>query len=202
MLTVITPAETQLLASVTDTCAELGLGDDQQASVATVIKRASAAIARYCARPFGRETVRERLRPFRSGAVILERRPAVRIVSILVDGQALDPAETECNSETGLLFRLQDGEPGPWRGSSVTVTYEAGWILPGPSDADLPEDIREACLLLVTAWHADRGRNPLLRSESEEGIGSSSWLDPRAGMEAMPPQVAGLLKPYRRVFIA
>ena len=79
----------------------------------------------------------------------------------------------------------------------ITAGPSAGWALPNDASPTLPADIRRACIQLVASLYGARGRDLMVRSESAQDVGQVSYLDPRAGMEALPPQVAGLLAPYR-----
>jgi hypothetical protein len=210
MLTVITPALSYRLTS------EVRARDQLQLSVEAVpgpylldlIDAASFAIANHCNRAFARETVTETVRPCGSGPLILSRAPVVGDVAVLLDGNAVTPDTMECNRSAGLLYRLDGWRRSPWYGRSAVVTYTAGWILPEDSafgtalPADrLPADVEQACLTLVAARIAGRGRDPMLRSESTEGVGSASYIA-TADMGAMPPQATAALAPYLRMGFA
>jgi hypothetical protein len=69
--------------------------------------------------------------------------------------------------------------------------------MPASGSPTLPADIQRACMQLVAGLYAARGRDLSIRSEGAQDVGQISYMDPRAGMEALPPQVAGLLGPYR-----
>lgn len=171
-----------------------------------LVAAASAMIARHCNRTFGRERVREKIWPGRNSgacAVSLTRTPVRAVHGVIVDGIGLAPADFEADEAAGLLYRLDSRGAGrPWHAYKVEVDYTGGYALPGSPDRDLPEDVEQACLTLVSALAAARDRDPLLRSETTAGVGSTSWLEPRAGSEALPPQVAGLLASWRRIALA
>lgn len=201
LLTVTVPAAATALTDLASVQAELGLGAQQDVTyIEKQIAAASAAIVSWCGRVFARETVREVWRPEREiECLMLARVPVASITSVVEDGITLDAAAYELDPEAGFLWRLSCDERTPWRTRKLTVTYIAGYLLPGQNGRNLPTDIERACILMVAAQHNARGRDPLLRSEGAQGIGQVSYLDPRAGMEAMPPQAAALLQPYQAV---
>jgi hypothetical protein len=204
MFRIITPAVSKELTTLENVRWEMNDQLLDATQVNRYIRQASAAIVNYCDRPFGRETVFDSFRPtgVLRDQLFLTRRDVQSITSVSEDGLVLDPADYEVNSPAGIVYRLSDGARAVWGGwsirsnSIVEITYVAGWLLPRDDNSDLPADVERACLSLVISMIASRGRDPLLRSESEDGVGSSSWLDPRPGTEAMPPQVAALLEPY------
>ncbi len=53
-------------------------------------------------------------------------------------------------------------------------------------------------MIAAAGWQA-RGRDPRVRSEAAEGVGKISYLDSRAGAEALPLEAMGLLSPWRVV---
>ncbi|MFC0410977.1 head-tail connector protein [Roseomonas elaeocarpi] len=203
MLTVVTPAKSRLLTTVPAARDHLLLGDDvDETYLRDLIAQASAAIVSHCRRAFARETVRETFRPRGSAPLILDRTPVAGAVTLTVAGQAVDADGTELNTLSGLLYRL-DGAARwtAWGCDATAVEYTGGYALPGEPDRDLPADIEEACLIMVAARHAARGRDPMLRSETTEGVGSASFIA-TADMSGMPPQAAALLEPYRRWVVA
>ncbi|MFH5927075.1 hypothetical protein [Roseomonas xinghualingensis] len=205
MITIVTPAVSARLTSETRAHERLAL--PVEVAVAPYLKgfidAASAAIVGYCGRSFARETVTETVRSLGSGPIILSRSPIVGNVSVLLDGAAVAPADLECDRSSGLLYHLQRSYIVGWRGRGAAVTYTTGWIVPedpayataAPADR-LPADVEQACLILVGAYIASVGRDPMLRSESTDGVGSASYIA-TADMGALPPQAAALLAPYR-----
>lgn len=201
LLTILTPAATCLLTTQEAALAELGLATPP-ARLPALLAQASSAIAAHCGRAWGRETVREVFRLDRAinAALVLARAPLFGEPAVMQDGAALAvDVEWEADGLSGLLWRLADGRRAPWRCGTVVVTYTAGWLLPGQQGRDLPDAVERACLLTVAAaWHA-AGRDPALRSQSVEGVGSASYLDPRAGAGGLPAEAAELLAPFRLV---
>ncbi|MDQ1081442.1 hypothetical protein [Pseudoroseomonas cervicalis] len=198
MLTVITPAERTRLTTVKTAQAHLQIdGDPDEFYLGELIDAASAIVVGWCCRSFARETVRQTFRGTLGDCLVLERLPVATDVTVSVDGRAIEAEAFEIEPGTGLLYALSGFRRCAWQGSFASVTYTGGYFLPGAQNRNLPRDVEQACLVTIGALHAARGRDPLLRSESTEDVGSASWLDPRAGMEALPPQAAGMLAPYR-----
>jgi len=182
---------------------ELGLtGSGQDDYLDRLIDQASAAITSWCSRVFAAETVRE---TFHAGflpreAFVLSRWPVIDLLSIEIAGQAQPLAETE-QEAGGLLYRVDaGGNRACWPAGRTVIIYRAGYVLPGEDERTLPPDIERATLLTVrAAWHA-AGRDPLLRSETIEGVGSSAYFG--AGASGLSAEVEGLLTPYRVVGVA
>ena len=204
-LAVIAPAAGRLLTTVETIMAELGLsGADGAARAAILIGRASGMIAAYCGQDFARQTYRETFRPAPAGPLILSRRPAA-VSTVTADGATVTPADYDADSPAGLVWRFNlFGECHGWPGSVAVVTYVAGYVLPGdpdyaaaPFDLRLPPEVEHACILTAAALQAGTGRDPMLRSENVEGVGSTSWIA-TAEMGALPPQAADLLARHRR----
>lgn len=193
MLEIITPAASADLVTVEAVKAELritGSGDDDW--LEATITQASTAIARWCGQTFGRETLQQTERPcWPAGHIPLDRYLAPSITSVTVDGDTLDPADYEIDGS--LLYRLSDGRRVAWRHGVVVVLYEVGFDLPD----DAPADLQRAAMDMVATLHASRGRDPMLRSEEVEGIGSASYATPSAATAALSPSVQAMLAPWR-----
>jgi hypothetical protein len=199
LLTVTVPATVTALTDLASARAELDLTPPENPGyLQAQVNAASAAIASWCGRVFSRETVQEVFRPEAYLApLILARTPVVSIASVVEDGVTLPSTEYEVEGESGLLWRLSDDARVDWRARKITIIYTAGYLLPEQAGRTLPHDIQRACILMVAAQYNAKGRDPMLRSESAQDVGQVSYLDPRAGMEGMPPQAAALLAPYR-----
>lgn len=199
LLTIVTPATVTALTDLTAVKLELGIsGTAEDAYLQAQIANASAAAMAWCARVFAREVVSEVWRPELALEVLsLSRYPVATISSVVEDGTTLASTDYELDAEAGMLWRLSSDERTAWRARKITVAYTGGFLLPGQTNRSLPADIERAAVLMVAAAYNARGRDPMLRSEGAQGIGQVSYLDPRAGMEAMPPQAAALLGPYR-----
>lgn len=131
--------------------------------------------------------------------------PLIAIGDVTQDGFTLDPGPDgwESGALSGLLY------PSPLQGAwwwpgRYRVTYRGGWIVPGMKDdqgndlsSTVPADIRAATLSTARAlfYTAQRG-DPLLRSESEQGVGASSWAMPDTTLGGLPPDAAAILARY------
>lgn len=203
MLTVTTPATSARLATLAAVKAELAITDDAQDShLGDLLDQASAAIAVYCSRVFGLEAVQETFRwAGPAETLVLARVPVVSIASVTEDGTALAAEDYEVDEGAGLLYRLRGDYRSRWCARKVVVSYSAGWLLPEDEGANLPADVTRACLLTVSAWWHARGRDPMLRSESDQSIGAVSYIA-TADMGGLPPQAQALLAPYRQWTVA
>jgi hypothetical protein len=194
MLTVITPAASNDLTTIAKVKAELGItGSGEDARLTQLVGEASALIAAYCGRSgFGRETLRqtERLAGY-CEAIRLDRDLAPAITSVTVDGDALLPAEYEIDGS--LLYRLSDTTRIAWTYGVVVIDYAAGWSLPSGA----PADIDRATQDMVVGLYRASGRDPAVRQEMVEGIGSTSFFDARAGSGRLPIGADRLASIYR-----
>lgn len=110
-------------------------------------------------------------------------------------------------------YRLIPGDPGhlipmgsySWPGTlysngygasygSVIVRFVAGY---GPLPEDVPEPIRNAIALGIGAARARSGSNALVRSETVDGVGSTSYMDTSNVSNDIAMQMNTLLRPYR-----
>lgn len=200
MLTVTVNPTSNDLTTASTAQRELSLGQDDLTGLAELITQASFLVASHCSRwhatghEFGEQTVRqtERLtRPLWS--IKLERDLNPAITSITEDGTALTAADYELEGER--LYRLDaEGDRTCWPATRIVITYTTGFdLVPG-----LPPDIERACLLVLQQIIATRTRDPMVRSESVDGVVAISYLDPRAGSEGVGPIAADLLKPWKR----
>lgn len=200
ILTITDPATERNLCALAQVEAELGIeGSGEDDALTALIAQASAAIESYCKRSLVLEGVEELFRPGRRlEEIVLARYPVADGASITVDGVALGPADYELDASAGLAWRLSGDHRVAWAARKIVVDYDAGYVPPAQGAAvTLPPDIQRACMTLVVSYHQNQGRDLSVRSESTQDVGATSWLDPRAGMEALLPQVAGLLAPYR-----
>lgn len=196
MITVITPPATNALTVTATAERELNLnGTPALAGLQELIGQASDVCARYCGRPegFGRATVRQTERSLDADAIILDRDINPTITSVIEDGTTL--ASTDYELDGSLLYRLSDDIRIRWRANVVAVTYVGGFTLL----TDLPQDIERACLIVLSAIHSSRGRDPHIRSEAADGVGSVSYIDPRAASDGLPAHATTLLQPWRKI---
>ena len=200
MLTVVTPATSTRLTTVERARALLGFAAGQDALALRSIDVASAVVVDWCRRPFALETVRETI-PWSDSreGILLARGPVTAFASVKQDGVDLAASEYAYDQQLGRLYR-QDagGHLFRWWGS-VTVEYSAGYTLPADTGTwTLPPPVERAAILLAGAVMSAVDRDPLIRTETVEGVGSTTWWVP--GSSGLPsPEAESLLHPYRRV---
>lgn len=132
--------------------------------------------------------------------LILQRRPNVSISTVTVD----DVASTyfRIDAETGLLYGLDaNGYPMPWVScKSTVVVYDAGYIMPGQSGANLEAALEAAAIELVQSYWMSRGRDATIKSEDVPGLGSVQyWVGAIGESGELPPSVEAKIAPFRRV---
>ncbi|CAO4179454.1 Phage gp6-like head-tail connector protein [Methylorubrum aminovorans] len=224
-LTVITPAKARDLTTAANARADLGLpaGSPTDDQIKRFIAQASATVASFCRRTFGRETVRERFeidwrrcRDDDAEGLLLSRAPVVQIASVKVDGLTLAPSAYELAEQPAhpvslfYLRHLIEGEPRAWMSRAVTVEYEAGWLLPGeergePASTtapDLPAHVERAVIQLVGAAASASGRDMMVKSEDVEGVGSRSFYVQGSTASLPHPEAEATLAQYRRMAFA
>ena len=202
IITTITgPATTYDLTNLAAVKDELSiLGDTaNDAFLGRAIAQASAAISQYCNRTFVSEQVRDVIRC--SGSVKqlpLSRFPMITLVSATAadgaGGQTALVLDTDflLDKARGWLIRIGSGGATiPWYTATTTVTYQAGYPI-------IPADIQEAALRLITQRFRSRGRDPMVRSQSQPGLGDQTfWVGSAPGVKGpFTEEVAGLLEKY------
>lgn len=162
---------------------------------------ASRVVADHCRRVFALEAIRETFidSDLRAGGPILARSPVVEITRVLSNADVVLGTGYRLDATTGRLWRTDvDGHVMPWWGGNLTVEYRAGYVLPGDDDTTLPEPVERATTMLVGAYISLRGRDPTVKSESNDGVGSTSWWVPGVGDSLISPEAEQLLVPYVR----
>jgi hypothetical protein len=198
VIEIITPASTIDLTTLDAVKSEMqisGGADDDW--LRQRIGDASDAIASYCRRVFGAETIRQTVRlDGRDGTLspeclTLDRWPVSSITSVTEDGAVLLASEWELDGV--LLYRLTDDTRISWYARKVVIVYVAGYALV----TDLPRGIERACILAVANMYSARGTDRRIRSETVDGIGSTSWFDADKGGGLLPSEAIDLLRPHR-----
>ena len=198
---IITPPDAWWLTTLAMLKAELGstitASDD---ALCAYIAQASRLISSYCDRIFARAQWEEvyRLRMSRRRSLLLSQRPVVEIESLFLDGLQLDVTALDCDTESGILHppRLHQACEH-WHANRIAVVYTAGYLLPGQDQRDLPDDVERACLITARGlYFAPERGDPLIRSESEQGVGGTSYLDPIAANGGLPADAAAMLAGY------
>ncbi|MPQ75242.1 phage head-tail connector protein [Acetobacter senegalensis] len=201
-VSIVTAAESGNLLSLQSVKDYLKITDDSQdASLSALITRASSDFVRHLGRPLALQVYRERQKIHgRAPGINLSRGPLAAIQSIKVDGKGWLVPLDECDVDreharvlsTAFLKPTRPGDPWSY---TVEVVYTAGYLLPqaeAPKDGgallpvtaqELPAGIAGGCLTTIQMLLSAEGRDPLLRSESVQGVGNTSWqaLDASVG---------------------
>jgi hypothetical protein len=194
MITVTTAATNSKLVDIAVVRSMLGIdGGGEDDALAGFIDRASDVISRHCKRVFGLEVVSEQFRlDTLQEELILARYPVVTLTSLVEDGTTLTVStDYEVDKAKGWITRLYNDRPCWWPIGKVTVAYSAGYTLP----AEAPQALQQAALQLIKSFYLGADRDPLIRSESVTPMSSASYF---GGSEYLPPDVLGLLKPFRK----
>ena len=194
---VTTPASDNDLTLLATVKAQLGVnGRDEDENLKRWITHASGVIAKYCNRVFVQEvlidTFRFKWRDYEEG-LALSRFPVTDVASVVENDTTLDASDFELSPLAGVMTRLRNDNPWPWRYGKVVVTYTAGY----QSVADLPSGIERAALLLVQYYRDNVGHEAFLRSEDIPGVRSVSYQDVPLGFD-FPPEVRSLLENARK----
>jgi uncharacterized phiE125 gp8 family phage protein len=196
MLTVTTPATSFDLTTLATVKAELGITSrDGDAKLAGMIRQASGAVSDYCRRVFAQETVVETVRTDRlQPELILCRYPVTSMASVVENDNELDADEYEVNLSNGILTRVHGARTCWWPCGKTVIAYTAGHALLN----GLPQAVERACITLVSHLWSAAGRDPLLKANAVDGIGSREyWIGGTGSHGALPPEVIGLLGPHR-----
>ncbi|GEM16037.1 hypothetical protein [Gluconobacter oxydans] len=170
-----------------------------------ILLRASQAVASYIGRPLLIADREEKIR-IRPGDIQLSLKmavwPVTGITAVLRDGNPLPVPQDGWDYDVtcGLLY---PSEGQFWSAGRYIVQYRAGWVAPDQTDVDgsaipstVPADVGSAVLITARALYHGRDRDPLLKSESEQGVGSSSWATPDATSGGLPADATALLGRY------
>lgn len=186
MLTTLAKAKILLQVPPEDTTEDL--------FIISLLTASSSAIEDYCDRSF-------RFQPYtygkyngvRGSYLLLPNYP-IHAVSLLQfrTQDAEQPGSYEIVSDRGMLFR-SCGWPCGER--SITVSYTAGYVLPGEDPIEgippLPESLELACILLAQTL----AREPGVTAERVGDISVSYAANDGAGL---PSAVKALINPHRR----
>lgn len=203
MLTIITAGVSRALTTFDAVKAELAMSDGtDDIFISSLVEQASAAVEGWCGHPLAAETVRETFDvrcSFAAPDLLLSRIPVTSVLSVTVDGSVLAEDRYEFDGEAGFLYALTStASRGYWSPGRVAVEYAAGYVLPGQEGRTLPHDIERAAIIIARNAYASRGRDPTLRSDDVEGIGSQAF-----GLAStFTSEVAELLARYRAPGVA
>lgn len=210
-ITVLTPATSKRLTTIYAVKEELRLDQDDETPdphLGRLIDQASAAVERFTARVFAKETVKEELPATGRVTLLLSRTPIGTITSVKIDGDAITDFSIR-DADAGVLFRKAEWPTSEFSGHNiesfltgetkniVEVQYDGGYVLPGAEETltpTLPADVERACIETVKGWWLARERDPAIQSEKIGSFWSATY---KAG--EVPDSARALLTPWRRL---
>lgn len=166
-----------------------GLTDPDWELLEALVERASAVVEDYCGRSFELAEYDERYDIAADQSTLTLNNYPVTAVAALYDAVGEGRSERQVDSSQFILdpdaglIRLMEGTFTPGRGS-VRVVYTAGYATP-------PAPVVHAAVMLALGWYRERPDGRAVR-ESYDGYSAS------LAATTVPPEVAGLLEPYRR----
>lgn len=178
--------------------ADMGIessGHDEVLSL--YIRQASAAIATYCRRTFGAETLAETFYVKTSTkCLVLSRYPVISLSSVTRCGNVMPEDQYDLDAAAGLLYRRSGNNRTYWNWDRIVVNYVAGYQLV----SGLPFDLERACIAAVKSMWASRNRDPLVkRVEIPDVRTVDYWVGGVGSNAALPPDVISLIEPFRDV---
>lgn len=202
------PADAVPLALLADLKADLGLADDSSdARLTRLLRDASSMVLAYIGQPilsglWTEEIVIERADCLRQ--ITLSARPLLSLQNVTRNGTdwtAEQIKELVIDKRAGLLSCSPEAWRH-WRPGHYVLTYQAGYVPPSITQdgtvqtGTLPPVISRAVILTASALWAAGDRDPNLKSESVQGVGSTSWAT-ASGTGGMPQSAADMLASFR-----
>lgn len=201
------PPDQAPLASLSDLKSDLNIADDtQNADLTRRLLEASSAVLAYIGRPILSSDWRDII-DLRQGqpsiSLILGRYPVTQIKAVSINGTAMASDDLTnvfevMDADAGMLYP-QDSGSCLWHPARYVITYTAGYSPPAAdgTGGTFPLEIQRAIRITAAAsWHGS-DRDPNLKSESEQGVGSTSWVATASGTGGLPQDAANLLAAYR-----
>jgi hypothetical protein len=148
------------------------------------------------------ETLTETFRCVETDKVVLSRRHNIDVASVTVDGTALDAADYEVDSESGIVWRLCNDIPRRWCARKVVVVYDAGFTT-------IPSDLKMAATDFFRLAWLEQSRDPSKKRDEVDIPGvahtvTDFWVGSIPGQSSegsVPDIVAGQLQRYRNIVI-
>lgn len=202
------PADAVPLALLADLKADLGLTDDSSdARLTRLLLDASSMALTYIGQPILSGLWTEEVeieRADRLQQIVLSARPLLSIQSLKRNG-----ADWTAEQISGLVIDRKAGllscPPEAchhWHPGHYVLTYQAGYVPPSVAEdgtvqtGTLPPVISRSVILTASALWAAGDRDPNMKSESVQGVGSTSWAT-ASGTGGMPQSAADMLKQFR-----
>lgn len=201
------PADAVPLALLADLKADLGLTDDSSNTrLMRLLLDASSMALAYIGQPILSGLWTEEIqieRADRLRQIVLSARPLLSIQSLKRNGAdwtAEQISSLVIDRKAGLLSCPPEARHH-WHPGHYVLTYQAGYVPPSMIDGTvqtgtLPPVISRAVILTASALWAAGDRDPNLKSESVQGVGSTSWAT-ASGTGGMPQSAADMLASFR-----
>ena len=194
--------ETDLI-TLDDLKLELGItGTAEDPALQARITRLSDQIAEYCDRIFALIDVEETF-AFNTGArmcphggshpipLVLMQYPVTEIATLTRDGVAINPADYDLNSASGLLWP----RTGLWSGR-IVANYSGGYNLPD----DAPATLQSAVIEAVRQRRAYSGRDPSVREIGHDITRVGYYSEPLNSSHGLAQSVTDAIDLYRRQY--
>jgi hypothetical protein len=165
-------------------------------------------VSQYCNRVFPAETITEqfwaqrdrspRIIPGGVSNLQLARWPIQSVTSVTENGIVLvQDIDFKIDSANGQLIRLDiNGYPKLWPVYPIVVVYVGGF-------SEIPVDVQDAVVRMVSRRYAARGRDPNLRQENIPGVIERSWwISTGTDSGNMSPDISDILDNYRVPVVA
>lgn len=193
------------LATLDDLKADLAITDTSQDSrLSGILLEASSMALAFVGRAIMRADWRDLITvvPGQSPpSLVLGRWPVVAIKALSVAQEVWSADQLKSlntDPDTGLIYP-PDSSMTLWPPGEYVITYTAGYAALGGNDpVTVPPDIQRAVRQVANSLWNSTGRDVLLKSETEQGVGSASWSSSAPGLGGMPQSSADLLMRYRR----
>ena len=197
------------LASLADLKADLGITDvHSDTDLQRYLLDATETVLTFIGRPLLSQTWQDQIfvRPFpRTLSLLLGVYPVHKVIAVTRNGTALEQDtinDLVIDDDCGELYRPDVTQPF-WPAGRYIVTYEAGYSPPVTLNdgtvqpGNFPGAICLAVRRVAAASYYAQGRDPTLKSENEQGVGSTSWAVPDPSLGGLTPEAAGLVQRFR-----
>ena len=133
--------------------------------------------------------------------LVLSRRPVVSVAKIEVDGDEIDEDQYRVDLRTGIVsFGACSGS---LVGAEIAVYFDAGWVLPGDANPNVPAALSDAIIWFAKANYSAKDRDPLAKSITITDVKKTDYwvgsINSSSGGSAgpFPSDIAASLYQYR-----
>jgi len=207
-ITIVTPAVTTDLTTLSTVLFELGLTSDNGARDAYInraIKSASEAITQYLNRPLAQQRIKETMRSKGLNTLIVRRAPVTTLHQIMFNGEVVDPSHYRLEDAGTGIIRRRGGYLWAHTGydDAYEVEYTYGYTLPPAANFTLPATLEQACVFAVSSIWQAKGRDITVRREKLDDVYEVEYGNPSSAQSnissGLPARVIAMIEPYRFV---